>query len=87
MPAGTPRGFNLQQFGLAGMTPMQNFGQPGGFAPFFAGAGQIHLYGATMATAAPVQSDVVVDNTRTTLVLDLMTVDRVIPDLIKTLVV
>jgi hypothetical protein len=41
MPAGTPRGFNLQQFGLAGMTPMQNFGQPGGFAPFFAGAGQI----------------------------------------------
>jgi hypothetical protein len=29
----------------------------------------------------------VVDNTRTTLVLDLMTVDRVIPDLIKTLVV
>jgi hypothetical protein len=41
MPAGTPRGFNLQQFGLGGMTPMQSFGQPGGFPPFFAGAGQI----------------------------------------------
>ena len=37
MPAGTPRGFNLQQFGgLNGMTPMQGFGQSG-FPPFFAG--------------------------------------------------
>lgn len=37
MPAGTPRGFNLQNFGLGGMNPMQGFGPPGGFAPFFAG--------------------------------------------------
>ncbi|TAQ89557.1 hypothetical protein B7494_g2114 [Chlorociboria aeruginascens] len=39
MPAGTPRGFNIQQFGLAGMPPMQNFG-PGGFPGFFGGAVQ-----------------------------------------------
>merc|ERR1712093_972474 len=35
MPAGTPRGFNLQNFGIAGgMPPMPGFGQPG-FSPFF----------------------------------------------------
>ncbi|KAF8856785.1 hypothetical protein BDZ45DRAFT_691491 [Acephala macrosclerotiorum] len=37
VPAGTPRGFNLQNFGLGGMAPMQGFGQQG-FAPFFPGA-------------------------------------------------
>ncbi|KAH6670481.1 putative zinc finger protein [Halenospora varia] len=36
MPAGTPRGFNLQNFGMGGM-PMQGFGQPGNFAPFLTG--------------------------------------------------
>jgi hypothetical protein len=41
MPAGTPRGFNLQQFGLGnGMAPMQPFGPPGHFAPFFTNAAQ-----------------------------------------------
>ncbi|CZT00458.1 related to arsenite-resistance protein 2 [Rhynchosporium agropyri] len=36
MPAGTPRGFNLQNFGMSagGMPPMAGFGQPG-FSPFF----------------------------------------------------
>lgn len=33
MPAGTPRGFNLQNFGMGGMQPM-GFGQPG-FPGFF----------------------------------------------------
>lgn len=37
MPAGTPRGFNLQSFNLAGMPPIPGFGAPGGFPPFFAG--------------------------------------------------
>ncbi|OWP03011.1 hypothetical protein B2J93_3637 [Marssonina coronariae] len=34
MPAGTPRGFNLQNFGMSGMPPMQGFGPPG-FPSFF----------------------------------------------------
>ncbi|CCU81211.1 unnamed protein product [Blumeria hordei] len=38
LPAGTPRGFNLQSFGMAGI-PMQGFGQPA-FPPFFPGAVQ-----------------------------------------------
>lgn len=39
MPAGTPRGFNLQSFGgLAGMPGMAGFGgAPGGLPNFFAG--------------------------------------------------
>ncbi|TVY52639.1 Zinc finger protein [Lachnellula cervina] len=37
MPAGTPRGFNLQNFGMNGMPPMQGFGPPGNFPPFLAG--------------------------------------------------
>ncbi|TVY48807.1 Zinc finger protein [Lachnellula occidentalis] len=37
MPAGTPRGFNLQNFGMNGMPPMQGFGPPGNFPPFMAG--------------------------------------------------
>ena len=38
MPAGTPRGFNLNNFGLNGMPPMGGFGgAPGGFPAFFAG--------------------------------------------------
>jgi hypothetical protein len=38
MPAGTPRGFNLQTFGgMNGMPAMPGFGPPGGFPPFFAG--------------------------------------------------
>lgn len=36
MPAGTPRGFNLSNFGMAGIPPMPGFGS-GGFPPFFAG--------------------------------------------------
>lgn len=36
MPAGTPRGFNLQNFGMTGFAPMQGF-PPGGFPPIFAG--------------------------------------------------
>ncbi|PBP21600.1 arsenite resistance protein Ars2 [Diplocarpon rosae] len=34
MPTGTPRGFNLQNFGMSGMPPMQGFGPPG-FSSFF----------------------------------------------------
>jgi uncharacterized C2H2 Zn-finger protein len=37
MPAGTPRGFNLNAFNINGMPPMPGFGAPGGFPPFFAG--------------------------------------------------
>lgn len=37
MPAGTPRGFNLQNFGMAGMPQMPGFGGPGNFPPFLAG--------------------------------------------------
>lgn len=37
MPAGTPRGFNLQQFGMGGMPQMPGFGAPGQFPPFLAG--------------------------------------------------
>lgn len=40
MPAGTPRGFNLQHFGMGGMPPVQGFGAPGGFPNFLAGAVQ-----------------------------------------------
>ncbi|KAI1005504.1 hypothetical protein K3495_g2714 [Podosphaera aphanis] len=36
LPTGTPRGFNIQSFGVANL-PMQGFGQPG-FPPFFPGA-------------------------------------------------
>ncbi|KAF4631848.1 hypothetical protein G7Y89_g6280 [Cudoniella acicularis] len=36
MPAGTPRGFNLQNFGMGGL-PMQGFGTPGNFPPFLGG--------------------------------------------------
>jgi len=36
MPAGTPRGFNLQNFGGIGGMPNLGFGAPG-FPPFFAG--------------------------------------------------
>ena len=36
MPAGTPRGFNLSSFGVAGMPPLPGFG-PSGFPAFFAG--------------------------------------------------
>ena len=39
MPAGTPRGFNLQNFSMTGMSPMQGFGPSGGF-PFFPGTPQ-----------------------------------------------
>lgn len=38
MPAGTPRGFNLQNFGMNAIAPLQSFGA--GFPPFFAGAVQ-----------------------------------------------
>ncbi|RDL38581.1 putative Zinc finger protein [Venustampulla echinocandica] len=37
MPAGTPRGFNLQNFGMGGLPAMPGFGPPGGFPPFLAG--------------------------------------------------
>lgn len=37
MPAGTPRGFNLQNFGLNGLNTMQGFPPPTGFPPFLAG--------------------------------------------------
>ena len=37
LPAGTPRGFNLQNFGMAGMPQMQGQGFPAGFPAFFAG--------------------------------------------------
>ncbi|ESZ95050.1 putative Zinc finger protein [Sclerotinia borealis F-4128] len=37
MPAGTPRGFNLQNFGLNGLHPIQGFPPPTGFPPFLAG--------------------------------------------------
>ncbi|KAJ5042132.1 uncharacterized protein L3040_004689 [Drepanopeziza brunnea f. sp. 'multigermtubi'] len=36
MPAGTPRGFNLSNYGQIGMPPMQGFGQSG-FPAFFPG--------------------------------------------------
>jgi hypothetical protein len=37
MPAGTPRGFNLQAFGGLGMPTVPGFGPPGAFPAFFAG--------------------------------------------------
>ena len=38
MPAGTPRGFNLQNFGaMNGMPAMPGFGSTGGFPQFFGG--------------------------------------------------
>ncbi|PQE24708.1 arsenite resistance Ars2 protein [Rutstroemia sp. NJR-2017a WRK4] len=37
VPAGTPRGFNLQNFGMNGLNPMQGFIPPTGFPPFLAG--------------------------------------------------
>lgn len=37
MPAGTPRGFNLQQFGFGGIPHMQGFGGQGGLPPFVPG--------------------------------------------------
>ncbi|KAG9231175.1 putative zinc finger protein [Amylocarpus encephaloides] len=39
MPAGTPRGFNLQQFGIGGMPPIPSFGAPGNFQNFIVGNG------------------------------------------------
>lgn len=36
-PAGTPRGFNLNAFGMNGMPPLGSFGAPGQFPAFFAG--------------------------------------------------
>jgi hypothetical protein len=55
MPAGTPRGFNLQNFGLTGngMAPMQAFGQPGQFAPFFANA--VAPFGGDNRGAGPIR--------------------------------
>ncbi|KAF7942616.1 uncharacterized protein EAE97_006070 [Botrytis byssoidea] len=37
MPAGTPRGFNLQNFGMNGINPMTGFTPSTGFPPFLAG--------------------------------------------------
>jgi len=37
MPAGTPRGFNLQNFSMNGMAAIPGFGAPGQFPPFLAG--------------------------------------------------
>ncbi len=38
VPAGTPRGFNLQNFGgMNGMPALPGFGAPGAFPPFFGG--------------------------------------------------
>ncbi|TVY75699.1 Zinc finger protein [Lachnellula suecica] len=45
MPAGTPRGFNLQNFGMTGMPQIQSFAPPGGFPPFLAGQGMQNALG------------------------------------------
>ncbi|EDN96891.1 hypothetical protein SS1G_01819 [Sclerotinia sclerotiorum 1980 UF-70] len=37
MPAGTPRGFNLQNFGMNGLNAMSGFPPSNGFPPFLAG--------------------------------------------------
>lgn len=55
MPAGTPRGFNLQNFGINGLPQMPGFGAPGAFPAFASGNVPPGGWGATDPRGGPVR--------------------------------